>query len=72
MSTPSASLPKPEQLTLLAVSDLPFQFRLDQRTRLRGLAHIAEIRQQLATRHRLGDSVAARPAPVAAHEDRAA
>ena len=38
-----------EQLTLLAVSELPVQFRLDQRTRLRGLAHIAAIRRQLAT-----------------------
>jgi hypothetical protein len=37
-----------EQLTLLAVSDLPLQFRLDQRTRERGLAHIAAIRRQLA------------------------
>ena len=37
-----------EQLSLLAVSELPVQFRLDQRTRLRGLAHIAAIRRQLA------------------------
>ena len=40
----------PEQLTLLAVSDLPIQFRLDQRTRQRGLAHIAAIRRQLAAK----------------------
>jgi 2',3'-cyclic-nucleotide 2'-phosphodiesterase (5'-nucleotidase family) len=40
----------PEQLTLLAVSDLPIQFRLDQRTRERGLAHIAAIRRQLAAK----------------------
>ncbi len=39
-----------EQLTLLAVSELPVQFRLDQRTRQRGLAHIAAIRRQLATK----------------------
>ena len=39
-----------EQLTLLAVSDLPYQFRLDQRTRQRGLAHIAAIRRQLAAK----------------------
>jgi hypothetical protein len=39
-----------EQLTLLAVSDLPLQFRLDQRTRERGLAHIAAIRRQLAAK----------------------
>jgi hypothetical protein len=39
-----------EQLTLLAVSELPLQFRLDQRTRERGLAHIAAIRRQLASK----------------------
>jgi hypothetical protein len=41
----------PEQLTLLGDSPLPVQFRLDRRTRERGLAHIAEIRRQLAARH---------------------
>lgn len=39
-----------EQLTLLAVSELPVQFRLDQRTRQRGLAHIAAIRLQLTAK----------------------
>jgi hypothetical protein len=39
-----------EQLALLAVSELPLQFRLDQRTRERGLAHIAAIRRQLAAK----------------------
>ena len=39
-----------EQLTLLPVSELPLQFRLDQRTRERGLAHIAAIRRQLASK----------------------
>src|SRR6185295_15822479 len=39
-----------EQLTLLTVSELPMQFRLDQRTRERGLAHIAAIRRQLAAK----------------------
>jgi hypothetical protein len=39
-----------EQLTLLAVSELPLQFRLDQRTRERGLAHIAAFRRQLAAK----------------------
>jgi hypothetical protein len=39
-----------EQLSLLAVSELPVQFRLDQRTRERGLAHIAAIRRQLAAK----------------------
>lgn len=37
-----------EQLTLLAVDDVPVQFRLDERTRRNGLRHIAEIRRQLA------------------------
>lgn len=40
----------PEQLTLLTDSHLPVQFRLDRRTRERGLAHIAAIRRQLAAR----------------------
>lgn len=39
-----------EQLTLLSVSELPLQFRLDQRTRERGLAHVAAIRRQLAAK----------------------
>ncbi|MFM8268527.1 MAG: hypothetical protein ACKOA2_10955 [Ilumatobacteraceae bacterium] len=38
---------QPEQLTLLE-SSLPAQFRLDRRTRERGLAHVAAIRAQLA------------------------
>lgn len=42
--TPTA----PEQLALLTVGDPPLQFRLDQRTRERGLAHVAAIRAQLA------------------------
>ena len=40
----------PEQLTFLgslAPTDVPLQFRLDERTRRRGLAHIARIREQL-------------------------
>ena len=39
---------RPEQLSLLRPSELPMQFRLDQRTRQRGLAHVAELRPQLA------------------------
>jgi hypothetical protein len=39
---------RPEQLTLLPASDKPIQFRLDRRTRERGLAQIAAIRRQLA------------------------
>ena len=33
---------------LLVPNEAPLQFRLDERTRRRGLAHIAEIRRQLA------------------------
>lgn len=40
----------PEQLSLLEQPSLPLQFRLDQRTRERGLAHIAAIKAQLAAR----------------------
>jgi hypothetical protein len=39
---------RPEQLSLLNPSDKPIQFRLDRRTRERGLAQIAAIRRQLA------------------------
>ena len=47
----------PQQLTLLTdstkleeltMSNAPVQFRLSKTTRQRGLAHVAEIRQQLA------------------------
>jgi hypothetical protein len=50
MTTRTRSTQRPEQLTLLAPSALPVQFRLDQRTRQLGLSHIAAIRQQLAAR----------------------
>jgi hypothetical protein len=50
MTTRQAQHATSEQLSLLAVSDLPIQFRLDQRTRERGLAHIAAIRRQLAAK----------------------
>jgi hypothetical protein len=40
----------PEQLALLDEFTLPLQFRLDQRTRERGLAHVAAIKAQLAAR----------------------
>jgi hypothetical protein len=39
-----------EQLSLIDRSHLPVQFRLDRRTRQRGLAHIAELRRLLAER----------------------
>ena len=45
-STSSAAA-RPEQLTLLAPTEMPLQFRLDEQTRRRGLAHIARIRLQL-------------------------
>jgi hypothetical protein len=38
---------RPEQLMLLPPTDVPLQFRLDERTRRRGLEHIARIRRQL-------------------------
>ncbi|MEX0847648.1 MAG: hypothetical protein WD023_07700 [Ilumatobacteraceae bacterium] len=47
-ATNHTTAPRPEQLTLLLTSDKPVQFRLDRRTRERGLAHIAAIRRQLA------------------------
>ena len=39
-----------EQLALLSPGDVSLQFRLDQRTRQRGLAHIAAIKAQLAAK----------------------
>jgi hypothetical protein len=36
-----------EQLPLLAVPDIPLQFRLDERTRRVGLANVASIKAQL-------------------------
>ena len=50
MTTRQAQPATSEQLSLLPVSELPLQFRLDQRTRQRGLAHIAAIRRQLAAK----------------------
>jgi hypothetical protein len=50
MSTNTPNGMAPTQLVLLEDADLPVQFRLDQRTRERGLAHIAAIKAQLAAR----------------------
>jgi hypothetical protein len=50
MTTRQPNEPSHQQLSLLPVSELPVQFRLDQRTRQRGLAHIAAIRRQLAAK----------------------
>ncbi len=49
----------PEQLALLSPAEIPVQFRLDQRTRQLGLAHIASIKAQLAALR-----AAANPAPA--------
>jgi hypothetical protein len=49
MTTPEPSH-TPEQLALLSVDSTPVQFRLDQRTRERGLAHVAAIKALLAAR----------------------
>jgi hypothetical protein len=69
MTTRTRSPQRPEQLALLAPSDLPVQFRLDQRTRQLGLAHVAAIRQQLAARYpsteaAAADAVVAPRAPI--------
>jgi hypothetical protein len=56
--------PAPEQLRLLDASGVPLQFRLDAGTRRRGLAHVAEIRRQLAEQAvRRGSTEPRRPAP---------
>ena len=59
MTTRTRSPQRPEQLALLAASELPVQFRLDQRTRQLGLAHVAAIRQQLAARYPSTEAAAA-------------
>jgi hypothetical protein len=53
MSTPTAADQAPTQLALLDDPSLALQFRLDRRTRERGLAHIAAIKAQLAARAEL-------------------
>jgi hypothetical protein len=68
MTTRQPQHTSPEQLTLLPVSELPLQFRLDQRTRQRGLAHIAAIRRQLANKPENGQ----RSTDVVTRDDRAA
>ena len=51
MAHSNHTTPVAEQLSLLTPAGLPIQFLLDQRTRQRGLAHIAAIKAQLAARH---------------------
>jgi hypothetical protein len=46
----TAGTAQPEQLSLMRSSELPVQFRLDRRTRERGLEHVAEIRRLLQTK----------------------
>jgi len=58
----------PEQLSLLTTADTPLQFRLDDRTRRRGLANIALIRRQLAelaARHDSTDGLVQAPSQPA-------
>lgn len=50
MSDDATTSDTPTQLALLDPTSLPLQFRLDQRTRERGLAHVAAIKAQLAAR----------------------
>ena len=50
MARRTNSTPAVEQLALLDDAGLPLQFRLDQRTRERGLAHVAALRAQIAAR----------------------
>lgn len=51
MAHSNLTTPVAQQLSLLTPAGLPIQFLLDQRTRQRGLAHIAAIKAQLAARH---------------------
>ena len=63
MATSTPTTEAPQQLALLSAADLPLQFRLDSRTRLSGLAHIAAIKAQLAERAAARQADAA-PAPA--------
>lgn len=54
VSTPDAT----EQLSLLSPSgSVPLQFRLSERTRISGLAHVAALRAQLAQQAALRSAV---------------
>ena len=66
MTTSPTTTEQPEQLTLLPASAVPVRFRLDETTRRRGLAHIAEIRAQLerASSARATASGRTRPRPA--------
>jgi len=62
-STP-AQLSLPLPATPPVPASLPLQFRLDQRTRQRGLAHIAAIKAQLAARAAERDETAPATKPT--------
>ncbi len=57
MSDSTHSHHGPEQLVLVGEVPTSVQFRLDQRTRERGLAHVAAIKAQLAARAAARQSV---------------
>jgi hypothetical protein len=71
--TTNAPLPPQgaEQLQLLPTRDLPLQFRLDRRTRERGLAHVAQIKARLAASAETRAATSA-AAPAARQRKRAA
>ncbi len=46
----AAATEQPSQLTLLPTTSTPARFRLSKDTRERGMRHVAEIRQMLASR----------------------
>ena len=72
MAHSNHTTPVAEQLSLLTPAGLPLQFLLDQRTRQRGLAHIAAIKAQLAARHGEGAAVPAQPTVQVAPRRKAA
>lgn len=74
MTTFETTNDRAEQLTLLPPAPVPVQFRLDDATRRRGLAHVAAIRAQLeqASQARSGQAVCARSLPARAGVSRAA
>ena len=67
----------PEQLTLQlpvrvlpakpAADVVPLQFRVSEATARRGLQHVAELRELLASRQAARDAAPATPAPIRRH-----
>jgi hypothetical protein len=55
LAVPSRHLSALPRAAAASSPDVPLQFRLDERTRRRGLDHIAAIRRQLAERAPVGD-----------------